>query len=109
MARKRRSRRPDPRLSRMLPAEPGWRWRTLPVWLALTGGFVAGWYVAAIGGATSGGWSYVVLLIALAGFSLGLSRLVRWLVERRIVRRRARAAAAQPEPPRPGKRPQTPV
>jgi hypothetical protein len=88
MSRKRRK-RVDPRQARMLPAQPGWRWRTLPVWLALTGGFTIGWYVAAFGsGRYPDNWSYFVQLAVLSGFALGLSRIMRWLTERWILRRR---------------------
>ena len=109
MARKRRRQRPDPRLARMMPADPGWRWRTLPVWLALTGGFIIGWYVAAFGSDSfPTGWSYWVHFIVLTGFSLGLSRIVRWRTERWVARRRAREALSEPRDARPTKRPQTP-
>lgn len=113
MARRRRQKRPDPRQARMMPANPGWRWTTLPVWLALTGGFIAGWYVAALGALDAGdvwpgGWSYIVQLVVLIGFSLGLSRLMRWLTERWLARRRIKAAAAATQEARPHKRPQMP-
>src|SRR3954470_21863758 len=74
----RRRRRVDPRD----PAQQGlpvWRWRTLPVWLAVTGSFVVGWYVAAF----SVGWrgfdnfgQILVPWLVLMAFSLGLSRVV---------------------------------
>ena len=88
MARKRR-RRVDPRNPLAQPA-PVWRWRTLPVWLALTGGFVLGWYVAALGtGWNPDRWSYFTLLAVLAGFSFGLSRIMSRYTARWIARRRA--------------------
>jgi uncharacterized membrane protein YcjF (UPF0283 family) len=89
MARKRR--RIDPR-SPLAQRFPEWRWRTLPVWLALTGGFVLGWYVAAIGTAFQPDrWSYFTLLAVLALFSFGLSRVITrvtamWLARRRTAR-----------------------
>lgn len=72
-----------------IPAPPTWRWRTLPVWLALTGGLVAGWYIAAAGSRVSiDRWSYIVVLVVMAGFSAGLSRVVSrytaiWMMRRR--------------------------
>ena len=107
MARKRRPKRPD---SRQLQAAvtPHWRWRTLPVWLALTGGFVAGWYVAAFGaGRHPGGTAYIILVIALVGFAIGLSQITSWLTRRWMLRRRARAAATAPRPAPPSKGPRT--
>jgi Flp pilus assembly protein TadB len=99
MTRKRRYRRPDPRLSRMMPEQPGWRWRTLPVWLALTGGFVVGWYVDLIGsGVDPGLGAYVMLYVAIGGFSLGLSRIVRWMTERYVARRRLQKQLAETPP-----------
>ena len=97
MARKRRARRPDPRQVRtMMPENPGWRWRTLPVWLALTGGFILGFYVCLFATRVDPEtWGWVALYVAVGGFSLGLSRLVRWLTERWVARRRAKAAAAE--------------
>jgi len=84
-----RRRRPETRNS-LAQGTPDWRWRTLPVWLGVTGGFVAGWYVAAFGA----GWKFdsmapvVVLWVVLAGFSFGLSRVISrytaiWVAKRR--------------------------
>jgi hypothetical protein len=85
-------------MSRNRPRRPGqkdplqppeWRWRTLPVWIALTGGMVAGWYIAAAGAPSpSTGWSFFVLIALLFLFSLGLSRIVNryttiWIAKRR--------------------------
>jgi hypothetical protein len=79
----------------------GWKWRTLPVWMALTGGFVVGWYIAAIGAGfpyQSFSWPIVVLYIGLAGFSFGLSRIVNrgaaaWVQRRKLAKERK----AEPE------------
>jgi hypothetical protein len=109
MARKRRARRPDPRLARMMPAEPGWKWRSLPVWIALTGGFVLGWYVNMLGvGQQADGIPFYIFFVVLFGFSLGLSRVVRWRTERWVAARRARATLAEERPARGAKKPQTP-
>ena len=90
MARKRR--RIDPR-SPLAQSGPVWRWRTLPVWLALTGGFVLGWYVAAIGtGWNPDRWSYFTLLAVLAGLSFGLSRILSRYTALWIARRRTAQA-----------------
>jgi hypothetical protein len=95
--RKRRARRLDPRLNPALLQKPEWRWRTLPVWVALTGGFVLGWYVAAIASPIQPEqWSYLISLAVLAGFWFGVSRmLVRRFIDPIIARRRAKAAAEQ--------------
>jgi hypothetical protein len=99
MARKRRRKRTvEHGTGRTMPVDPNWRWKTLPVWLALTGGFVAGWYVSAFGAPVppgTGDWSWWVLIAALTGFSFGLSRVVRWLVERTVVRRRLERQAEE--------------
>lgn len=112
MARKRRPNRPDSRRVRA-PVIRTWRWRTLPVWLALTGGFVAGWYVSALGvGRQPDSWSYFVLLAVLGGFSVGLSQITRYLMERWMVRRKARTAATAATTARsapPSKGPRTPA
>lgn len=103
MARKRRRKPVDPRIARLMPERPDWRWRTLPVWLALTGGFIIGWYTFLIGsGAYPGRGAYILLYVVLAAFAFGLSRIVRWLTERWIVRRRLqrRVEPAPEETPR---------
>lgn len=75
-----------------LPELPAWRWRTLPVWLALTGGFVLGWYVAAAGARISvETWAYITVLIVMAGFSAGLSRVVSRATALWVMRRKQRA------------------
>ncbi len=108
MARKRRSKRPDPRemrRGRPVPMNPGWRWRTLPVFLALTGGFLAGWYVASWGTGVMPApwsWAYITQFVVLIGFSFGLSRITSWLMARWMVSRRAKAAR-QAAPSRPSK------
>jgi hypothetical protein len=72
---------------------PVWRWRTLPVYLALTGGFVVGWYVAAFsGGLTFDNFGQILpVWIVLMAFSLGLSRVVArytaiWAAKRRAAK-----------------------
>lgn len=71
-----------------MPA-PSWRWRTLPVWLALTGGFTIGWYVAAIGAewrlAT---WALIAMYVVLSLFSFGLSRIISRFTAIWVARRR---------------------
>lgn len=70
---------------------PVWKWRTLPVWLALTGGIAVGWYIAAIGAEFHvDNWAFYVLLAVIAGFSFGLSRIVSYYTARWVARRRAR-------------------
>lgn len=78
------------------PSLPTYRWRTLPVWMALTGGFVVGWYVCAIGVGKipSGSWAYWVMFLATTAFAFGLSRLTTTLV----VRRRQRQALGNAGP-----------
>jgi hypothetical protein len=89
MSRKRRRKHVDPRLARLLPERPGWKWRTLPVYLALTGGFLIGYRVASYGaGITPGGWAFWTDFAVLIAFGLGLARISRWLTERWVVRRR---------------------
>ena len=106
MPRKRRKRTEQ----RPIPGRPQWRWRTLPVWLALTGGFTIGWYVAAAGAGTDhwpGGWSYYVQLAVVLAFSFGLSRVFSYLVAMRVQRRRApKGLHPMQQQPRPGKRPE---
>jgi len=85
-------------MSRNRPRRPGqkdplqapeWRWRTLPVWIALTGGTVIGWYIAAAGANFRyEAWSFYVLIALLFLFSMGLSRVVNrytaiWIAKRR--------------------------
>jgi hypothetical protein len=87
---RRRQRRPNPRDPLSQPP-PDWRWRTLPVWIALTGGMVAGWYIGTAGSRTPfeyETWSFVVLIGLLFLFSMGLSRVVNryamiWVAKRR--------------------------
>lgn len=110
MARKRRVKRPDSRQVRTLQEWSGWRWRTLPVWLAITGGFVLGWWVAAVGGPDGG--SYLIQVAVLAAFALGLSRIsnrwaARWMARRRL--NRSRSEGALPPSSRPSKGPQAPA
>ena len=89
MARKRR-RRIDA-TSPLAQGTPVWRWRTLPVWIALNGGFILGWYVAAIGSDfRPAEWSFYALITAISLFSLGLSRMFgRRFIEPWAARRRA--------------------
>ncbi len=110
MARKRRPKRPDTRQARAVPEWPRWKWRTMPVWLALTGGFVLGWWVAAVGGPA--GISYLIQVAVLVVFALGLSRIsnrwaARWWARRRL--NRSRAASPSPPASRPNKGPQAPA
>lgn len=96
MARKRRERNRGitPRPGTM-PANPGWRWRSVPVVVALCGGFVAGWYVAAIGApAAPGQIATIVMYVFLFGFALSLSRVTRYWTERWMSRRRQRTLTA---------------
>jgi hypothetical protein len=95
---RRRSRRFDPR-NPLAQDAPRWRWRTLPVWLALTGGFIAGWYVGLFGAGLDIGsagariaaepWSQITLYVVLALFSFGLSRVITRVTAIWIARRRA--------------------
>ena len=77
-------------------APPSWKWRTLPVWLALWGGMSIGWYIAAIGSSYQvEPWAYYVLLGIIALFSLGLSVVVNrytytWVAKRRASRQEKR-------------------
>jgi antibiotic biosynthesis monooxygenase (ABM) superfamily enzyme len=78
------------------PQTPQWRWVTLPVWLALTGGMIAGWYLGTAGsGWNYEPWSFWALLIVLFLFSFGLSRIVSrlmagWVAKRRSARQEKR-------------------
>lgn len=86
-----RRRRPNPRDPLSQPA-PDWRWRTLPVWIALTGGVALGWYIAALGAEFRvDDWSFYVLLVFIALFSFGLSRIVNRYTMIWVARRRARS------------------
>ena len=90
MARTSRRRRTNPR-DPLLQPQPEWRWRTLPVWIALTGGVAAGWYIAAMGADFRiANWSFYVLLVFIALFSFGLSRIVNRYVMIWMAKRRAR-------------------
>lgn len=90
MARKRRSGRPDPRHARPATPGPRWQWRTAPVWLALTGGFILGWYTYLFGARTTPNTTaLIVFYVVMFGFTLGLSRVTSRLMERWLVRRRA--------------------
>lgn len=88
MTARNRRKRVNPRDPLSQPA-PNWQWRTLPVWIALTGGAVIGWYIAAIGaGFDYDSWAFYVLLGLLFLFSMGLSRIVNrytaiWVAKRR--------------------------
>jgi len=108
MARKRRSHGPGGAHPAMpAPSNPNWKWRTTPVAIALTGGFVAGWQVALIGaGKDPGMIAWIIFYVFMFGFALSLSRITRWLTERWILRRRRRelAAAAAGTTPRTKKR-----
>lgn len=115
MSRKRRAKRPESH-ARGVPANPGWKWLTLPVWLALTGGFILGWYVNAVGtGVVAPTWSApsIIFYVALLGFSVGLSQISGWWFARRRMERRAKTAAASPAKPaatgRAAKEPQPPA
>lgn len=88
----RRRQRSDPRAP-ATKTPPVWRWRTLPVWMALTGGFCAGWYVAAFGAdsvTNEKTWSWVSLYVVLALSSFGLSRVMTRYTTGFMLRRRAR-------------------
>ena len=86
---RRRGRRFDPR-NPLTQDVPRWQWRTLPVWLALTGGFIAGWYVAAIGAQWRlNNWTVIALYVVLALFSFGLSRIITRVTAIWVARRRA--------------------
>lgn len=98
MARKRRERNrgltPRPGA---VPSKPVWKWRTVPVLLAVTGGFTLGWYVAAIGaGQTPGGGAYIILLVVMLGFALGLSRITSYWTAVWIARRRQKSGDLAP-------------
>jgi hypothetical protein len=91
MARTSRRRRINPRDPLTQP-QPEWNWRTLPVWIALTGGMAAGWYIAAAGAEFRvEDWSFYVLLVIIALFSFGLSRIVNRYTMAWVARRRARS------------------
>ncbi len=82
-----RRRRPG---QRDLLTPPSWRWRTLPVWLALTGGITIGWYIAAAGANfVYEAWSFYTLIVVIALFSFGLSRVVNRYTAIWVARRRA--------------------
>ena len=71
MARTSRRRRPNPRDPLSQP-QPEWHWQTLPVWIALTGGVAAGWYIAALGAENNiANWSFYVLLVFIALLLVG--------------------------------------
>lgn len=89
MARKRRRRQNVDQALAALTSRPDWRWRTLPVWVALTGGFVLGWFV---GVAWAGDISYYIWVFVLGGFWFGIARIIgRLLIDPLIARRRLRA------------------
>ncbi len=78
---------------------PSWRWATLPVWLALTGGFILGYYALLIdSGVAPGTGATILFYAALIGFSLGLSRITSVLIVRWRTRRARAAAEAQAHP-----------
>jgi hypothetical protein len=90
MARTSRRRRTNPRDPLPQP-QSEWRWQTLPVWIALTGGVAVGWYIAALGAEFRiANWSFYVLLVFIALFSFGLSRIVNRYVMAWTAKRRAR-------------------
>jgi hypothetical protein len=89
MSRKRRRKPVDPRIARLMPENPGWKWRTLPVYLAITGGFLLGYRIASFGaGVSPDRWAFAIDTAVLIAFGLGLARISRWLTERWVVRRR---------------------
>lgn len=95
---------PPPRRKRIDPKTviqnaPSWKWRTLPVWMALTGGFILGWYVAAFGAQFGvDQWAVIVLYVVLAGSSFGLSRIIsRYTALRMMKRKLAKERGAAPE------------
>ena len=101
------TRRPSPKSRSFSPnpsdlaAGPGWRWRTLPVWVALTGGFSLGFEIASLGvGLEPSGWSRLIGYAGLLAFGIALSRLWSWYVSRWVMRRQARTAKAAPAPAR---------
>jgi hypothetical protein len=64
----------------------------LPVWIALTGGVAVGWYIAAAGAEFRiANWAFYVLLVFIALFSFGLSRIVNRYVMIWMAKRRARS------------------
>lgn len=89
MSRKRRRKRAVDHGLTNLTTRPEWRWRTLPVWVALAGGFVIGWFVGTA-------WfgediSYYVWVAAFGGFWFGISRMIgRLLIDPIVARRRLR-------------------
>jgi hypothetical protein len=92
------------------PAASVWRWRTLPVLMAFTGGIVFAWYVFLISsGVEPGTLATWVFYVALFGFAIGLSQMTTKMMARRQWMKRARAAQAQERPPRAVKKPQTPA
>jgi hypothetical protein len=87
----RRRRRASPRDPLSQPA-PEWHWRTLPVWLALTGGVTIGWYIAAVGAEFRiADWAFWVLLAFVGLFSFGLSRVISRYTAIWAAKRRARS------------------
>lgn len=102
----RRRQRSDPRAP-ATKTPPVWRWRTLPVWMALTGGFCAGWYVGAFGGNSLTNqkfWSLAILYVVLALSSFGLSRIMTRYTTGFMLRRRARGTEEKRILPNPGAR-----
>lgn len=88
----RRRRRVEPKSGTTLREPPNWKWSTLPVYIALTGGFVIGWYVAAAGALFRlQPWAQWVLFGGLALFSFGLSRVVSYYVALWMARRKAKS------------------
>lgn len=81
---------------RVLPELPVWRWKTLPVYFALTGGLFVGLYVGIAVGffATDRGNETpmtVTLIIAALLFGFALSRVTsRFLITRGILKPRPR-------------------
>ena len=61
------------------------------MWIALTGGSSIGWYIAAAGAQFRfDDWAFYVLLVVIALFSFGLSRIVNRYTMIWVARRRAK-------------------
>lgn len=105
MSRKRRSgrsvRRPDP----VLEHAPVWRWRTAPVLMAFSGGFLICWFLYLFDtGATPGPFTSLLYWAMIVTFSFAASRISSQLVRRWVLKRQLRAQATRGGQPQPAKK-----
>lgn len=91
MSRKRRSGRNSRPLAS--PAQPpAWRWRTAPVFMAFSGGFLVCWFLYLFDtGITPGPFTSLLYWVMIVTFSFSASRISSQLVRQWMLRRTQRA------------------